>query len=120
MNKVKVEVKIRGVEEVLKNIDNAERRKILPALERGIHKAGYIVEASAKRKCPVDTGRLRKSINTVRKKLSVTVGTSVKYAPYVEFGTSKMRAQPFLYPAVNENIRKIEQAIVTEVKKAVG
>lgn len=30
------------------------------------------------------------------------VGTDVHYAAYVEFGTSKMAAQPFLRPAANE------------------
>lgn len=30
------------------------------------------------------------------------VGTSVEYAAYVEFGTSKMKAQPYLRPAVRE------------------
>lgn len=30
------------------------------------------------------------------------VGTSIEYAAYVEFGTSKMAAQPYLRPAVRE------------------
>lgn len=30
------------------------------------------------------------------------VGTNVHYAPYQEFGTSQMRANPFLRPAANE------------------
>lgn len=30
------------------------------------------------------------------------VGTSVEYAAFVEFGTSKMAAQPYLRPAVKE------------------
>lgn len=29
------------------------------------------------------------------------VGTNVEYAPYVEFGTSRMGAQPYLRPAVD-------------------
>lgn len=32
--------------------------------------------------------------------LVATVGTNVEYAPYVELGTSKMAAQPFLLPAL--------------------
>lgn len=31
----------------------------------------------------------------------VWVGTAVDYGPYVEFGTSKMEAQPFLRPALD-------------------
>ena len=66
-------------------------------------KAGYEVEREAKKICPVDTGRLRASITTIVEEnpdiTRVKVGTNIKYAPYVEFGTRFMRAQPFLRPA---------------------
>ena len=62
------------------------------------------VEAAAKRLCPVDTGRLRSSITWQLQQdargLMAVVGTNVDYAPHVEFGTSRMRAQPFLRPAL--------------------
>jgi HK97 gp10 family phage protein len=62
------------------------------------------VETSAKRLCPVDTGRLRSSITWELGHddigLLAIIGTNVEYAPYVEFGTSRMRAQPFLRPAL--------------------
>lgn len=60
----------------------------------------------AKRMCPVDTGRLRSSIaeelRTDGRDLSEIVGTDVEYAPYVELGTRRMRAQPFLRPAAEQ------------------
>lgn len=55
----------------------------------------------AVRRCPVDTGRLRQSIGL--KKIGdghYRVGTNVVYAPFVEFGTRRTRAQPFLRPAL--------------------
>ena len=62
------------------------------------------VERAAIRGCPVDTGRLRSSItNEVGQDgegLVAVIGTNVEYAPYVELGTSKMAAQPFLLPAL--------------------
>lgn len=62
------------------------------------------VERTAKRLCPVDTGRLRASIThsleSDSRGLVGVVGTDVHYAPYVEFGTSRMAAQPFLRPAL--------------------
>ena len=58
-----------------------------------------LVETEAKRRCPVDTGRLRSSITTERKGLTLSVGSNVKYAPFIEFGTRRMAAQPFLFPA---------------------
>lgn len=62
------------------------------------------VDRSAKDRCPVDTGRLRSSINWRMARdgrgLLGIVGTNVTYAPYVEFGTSRAGAQPFLRPAL--------------------
>lgn len=62
------------------------------------------VDAAAKRLCPVDTGRLRSSItNEIGQDgqgLVATIGTNVEYAPYIELGTSRMAAQPFLLPAL--------------------
>jgi HK97 gp10 family phage protein len=31
----------------------------------------------------------------------VIVGTNIEYAKYLEYGTSKMQARPFLLPALN-------------------
>lgn len=50
----------------------------------------------------VRTGRLRNSISygVDTDEPAVYIGSNVEYAPYVELGTSKMRARPFLKPAV--------------------
>lgn len=37
-------------------------------------------------------------------KNAVYIGTNVEYAPYVEMGTSKMKAKPFLGPAIKNNM----------------
>ena len=41
-------------------------------------------------------------------KRSVIIGTNVYYAPYVEFGTYKMAARPFLTNAIQGNQGEIE------------
>lgn len=48
----------------------------------------------------VDTGRLRGSITHAKDDDSAYVGTNVEYAPYVELGTYKMPARPFLKNAI--------------------
>lgn len=50
----------------------------------------------------VRTGRLRNSITygVDTSEPAVYIGSNVEYAPYVELGTSKMRARPYLKPAV--------------------
>ena len=71
---------------------------------RDLQRRALQVDRAAKRNCPVDTGRLRSSItNEVGQDgegLVAVIGTNVEYAPYVELGTSKMAAQPFLLPAL--------------------
>jgi HK97 gp10 family phage protein len=60
----------------------------------------------ARKRCPVDTGRLRQGIQTdidTGAGASECVGVlfdDVDYAPFVEFGTRYMRAQPFLRPGM--------------------
>jgi bacteriophage HK97-gp10 putative tail-component len=61
---------------------------------------GLMVEREAKRRAPVDTGRLRASITT-RVVPGPTgpiaeTGTDVDYAPPQEFGTSKMTGRRYL------------------------
>lgn len=58
----------------------------------------------------VDTGRLVNSIThqVSPQEQAVYVGTNVEYAPYVELGTQKTRAYPFLKPAVTEHIDELK------------
>lgn len=66
-----------------------------------LYRAGLSLEEHAKRLCPVDTGTLRASLHTVRIDAeTVEVRDGVKYGKFVEYGTVKMQAQPFLRPAI--------------------
>ena len=50
--------------------------------------------------CPVDTGELISSIDGSTDGESVEVYADADYAQYVEYGTSKMEAQPYFRPAL--------------------
>ena len=69
-------------------------------------KAGADTQARARTRAPVDTGNLRNSITrrTTRRKNQVetVVGPEADYGIYVELGTSRMAAQPFMNPAADE------------------
>lgn len=52
--------------------------------------------STAKENCPVDTGRLRSSINGKIDDLVVECYARTEYAIYVELGTYKMAARPFM------------------------
>ena len=49
----------------------------------------------------VDTGTLRRSMTFVffERDCYAEIGTNVEYAPFVEFGTCRMGAKPYLRPA---------------------
>ena len=87
---------------------------------KAIYKAALIVERDAKILCPVDTGRLMNSIthDVNEAEISARVGipprfdnTSMMYGVYVEMGTSKMAAQPYLRPALEKNKGTIERLL---------
>ena len=65
-------------------------------VQQAVNQAAAVCDAEAKGVCPVDTGNLRSSIHIETGDCEATVGTNVEYAPYVEFGTYKMKAQPFM------------------------
>lgn len=68
----------------------------------------------------VRTGNLRNSITAqVAEEGSetlVVVGTDVYYAPYVELGTHKMGARPYLRPAVEKYKNEYKRVLENELK----
>lgn len=71
---------------------------------KAVTRACIRVQRSAKQLAPVDTGRLRASVQYEvgrdGRGIVGRIGTNVHYARYLEFGTRRMRAQPFLRPAL--------------------
>ena len=60
-----------------------------------------------------DTGKLVASIAAEMdwKENSALVGSNLDYATYLEFGTKKMDARPWLHPALNKNMQNLESNI---------
>ena len=89
------------------------------ATDRALEIIGGKAESYAKALCPVDTGRLRNSITHQQYyENTEIIGTNVEYAPYVELGTRKMAARPYLRPAAENHGEEYKQVIVSEYKKA--
>jgi HK97 gp10 family phage protein len=61
------------------------------------------VAADAAQRAPVDTGRLRAGITVEGSGMNSTVTSEAPYSHYVEYGTSRMGAQPFFWPALEAN-----------------
>jgi HK97 gp10 family phage protein len=78
-----------------------------------------IIIKEARRIVPVDTGFLRDHIEMRKSKDETTILVDAPYAGDVEFGTSKMEAQPYLRPAIDTKSKEAELAIAKEVDKKI-
>ena len=78
--------------------------KLHDKLGDALEDCAFEVESRAQNIVPVDTGELQESIRheTDRDILEAKVGSDVEYSGYVELGTRKMAAQPYLRPAAYE------------------
>lgn len=107
------------------NVTWVEVRNDLPKIIKGMEpkaarivaKAALDIQAGAQRRAPVDTGTLRASIQA--KRISAThweVWVGVDYGIYLEYGTVRMAARPYLRPAVAEvadGFRKAMRKVAT-------
>lgn len=121
--------------------NSEEVKKILSQkIKNAANEIGFFITTEAKKRCPVNKGLLRGSIiHEVEEKEDsaiVYVGTNTEYAPYVEKGTGLyaedgngrktpwtypfedgfvytvgQKPQPFLYPAFDENKKKIQDFV---------
>jgi phage protein, HK97 gp10 family len=71
---------------------------------------------------PVKTGNLRRSIHIETTEKSPTrvvasVGPHVDYAIYLEYGTRRMHARPFLRPAFDGKQKEAQQAMADAAKQ---
>ena len=107
-------IKIMDVAKLKIAIDNA--------IKNSVEKVKFKAEAKAISLVPVDTGRLKGSI-TVKDlgpynfELRAGYTNDVDYAQYVEYGTSKMKAQPFLRPAIEYARKEVVKDLNKEIKK---
>ena len=94
---------------------------IVEELGNAVRDLVLLVEAEAKKLCPVDTGKLRASITPVIESWAAGyVGTNTHYAPHVEYGTRKMDAQPFLEPAFLEGKKQASKVFGRAVARAIA
>lgn len=107
-----------NLDEVLSKIDSA--------LTAGLVEIGATAQGYAKDNAPVRTGTLRDSIGVKVKPndKEVYIGTMIDkfpedpYGKYVELGTSKMVAQPFLRPAATEHSAEYKKLMEESMKNA--
>lgn len=109
-----VSFKVKGVDLGGRRIIKKKKQARI-ATDRQLELSSKRIERMAKVKAPVDTGALKNSIFSAKAgNLTYKVTAPQHYAIYVEKGTRKMRAQPYLKPALDaerpkliSNLRKL-------------
>lgn len=96
-----------------------EKLKGLP--RRELQAIGAYLAGEARLRCPVDTGRLKGSIDYKVSILSfigngsLSIGSNVDYAIFVHEGTRYQAARRFITDAVNENTAYINNMILNNL-----
>jgi HK97 gp10 family phage protein len=114
---IQINIDVAGAEEfkqAMKQFDSGMQRQVH---ERLANWAAEVKESAGQR-VPVKTGQLRDSIYAKIGEWVAEVGAEASYAVFVEFGTRYMRARPFLYPAVQEALPRLEAIILEAIEAA--
>jgi len=98
---------VEGFKAAMERFDSSMQRQVY----RYLHSWASDVKAAAMRNAPVRTGYLRSSIYATIKDWVAEIGAEATYALFVELGTRRMRAEPYLYPAIQEHLSRLEQII---------
>ena len=109
-------VRIEGLEDVELKLKSFTP-EVNEAIEKEIKISAINIQREAKKICPWRTNRLRSSIaiqflsNGERINAAEIGSYHVEYAPYVEFGTRYMKAEPYLRPAYKAELPKLKANI---------
>lgn len=88
------------------------------AKKNALTKIALALDSAAAAATPVDTGMLRNSRGYKVGSEEVTYGYTADYATFVELGTRKMKAQPFLKPAIEKSMSSFQSIIESAYKNA--
>jgi len=124
---MKITVNITGEKELLRKLKSLPKEIAGEHLERAVLEGAEIIREEASNRAPRRTGKLAANIVTEveekeKNRATVNIGPAkeVFYGLFVERGTSKMRAKPFLRPAIDEKKEEAEKAIINALKRRLG
>lgn len=108
-------VQIKGIDKLQKKL---RKSATMADVKTVVRTNGIEMNRTASRLAPVDTGFLRRSIvfAIADGGLTATSTAGAEYAPYLEYGTRFMSAQPFMRPAYNQQKAKFKSDIGRLVK----
>lgn len=120
-------VDFEGLEELNRVLTGMRERAAAEVMGKALMAGAEILRAEAIRNAPRLTGTLRDNIIAKLKKknryaVSADVGPSKKayYGKFVELGTTKMTARPFLFPAYQAKKDEIQREIADVLRQELG
>jgi HK97 gp10 family phage protein len=88
------------------------------AAKEALLQTGADIVELTKQLSPVDTGALRQSYGAVPvDSNTIQIGSDKEYAPFVEYGTSRMAAQPHLTPAFLQSEETFKARLAEAIRK---
>lgn len=120
-----VDLQITGLGALEQRLLDYDKRTARAALSAGLRAGARVVLQEAKARVRVKTGRTKRSLKVkylgIRGQDSTyTVQSSYFVARFLEFGTSKMPAYPFLRPATEAAARAAVEAIMDTTYAKLG
>lgn len=120
-------VVVGGLKELSEALDNLTSKMQGKAVRRSLKAAAEPMVKAARSNAPVETGALRKSIKastSVRlargvAQTKISYGKAQFYGQFVELGTSKMPARPFLRPAFDSTKGESADEFKDVLRKAI-
>jgi HK97 gp10 family phage protein len=118
---VSPQIVIKGLDETIAHFDGMNN-KIIKAVTEAVQQSAERVRDDAKARAPIATGklfrdiRIKKSQDGLAAEITYTGKKRAFYGKFVEFGTKKMPARPFLGPAW----QKEEPAFLEKVTAAIN
>jgi len=104
---IKIEIKnVRQIRDFLKSRPAKTKKELNKAIEKTV----ILIERGTKQRSPVDTGRMRSSVQRreFRRTLAGEVFVGVRYAIFVHEGTRFMQGRPFMGDAVRASEVRIQ------------
>ena len=135
MQTTMIEIKVAGMADLQKAFKELPRELHAKALRPAVNAAAAVVRKQARSNAPVDTGVLRKAIYQTRSRSESSAvqetaivgvrfgrkyrrrGQDAWYWKFLEFGTIKLPARPFLRPAFESTKRQQIDAMAARLRK---
>ena len=117
---VEVSIDLKNKEKVLRDITNLGKN-LRKAIEEALSSSAKLVKKEAIPLVRTRTGKTRRSIkhSAGKSKLEAHVGSNWFVSRFIDRGTKKMRAYPFLRPALEKSKSNIRQFFVDAINRAI-